>query len=125
MTEDDKKLLTEKLLGECWHEFKSSAYFSFPDRCLTCGKLITSLSRRTFTTWTDLGDVKDKLVVTGEWEEFLTFSAELTAGYFTNRQDNGGMFYGDKMIAWLFRPTDDQGRPHFCKLVCEYLKEGK
>lgn len=72
MTDEDRKLLTEAC-GECWHDVKSSMYFCFPERCLSCGKLITSLSRRTFATADDWELVREKVVVptAGEFCSFL------------------------------------------------------
>ena len=59
MTDEDKKLLTE-FLDECWHEFINDG------RCDICGAVMGN--PRTFDTWQDLGDLKEKLVEKGKYE---------------------------------------------------------
>jgi hypothetical protein len=74
MNEDDKKLLTE-FLEECWH--KLDIYLV----CVRCGRTPCFpeewKAHRTFTTWQDLGDLKEKLVEKGMWKEFLFFYADI------------------------------------------------
>lgn len=114
LTEDQRKTLTE-FLGECWHSFRSSMYYSFPDRCLDCGKLITSLDRRSFLTYQDLGDVKDALVKKGLWDSF--YWKEWC--YYADEVPNSG---GEaEFTAWLFCPADENDNPHFCRLCSEFL----
>jgi hypothetical protein len=89
MKDDDKKFLTE-WMGEEW----------FP-------KLI--YSNRTFTTWQDLGDLKDKLVEEGLWRKFEKFA--VMAFYAPRGPDTLEGF-----TDWLFNPI------RLPELVAEFLK---
>lgn len=111
MTDDQKKMLTEKLLGECWHSFKSSMYLCFPDRCLDCAKLITSLEHRTFTTPDDMMAVKRKLVEKGEWKGFYMFCRDK----FDDTPEPIINGYYEDFTDWLL----DESR--FCRLVAEFM----
>lgn len=63
-----------------------------------------NIIRRTFTTIADLHAVYSRMVERGEWEEFLKFAAEVSAGFFINYADKSGeiQFYGFRFISWLF-----------------------
>ena len=64
MNDDDRKLLTE-YMGECWHEEQDIGYCEGKNG----GKCrIIRNENRTFGTWQDFGDLKDKLVEKGEWQ---------------------------------------------------------
>lgn len=91
LTDDDKKLLTE-LLGEVFHGYTDDVTPDGQWRMCTCGYayIIPEKHRnRTFATWKDLGDLKEKIVEMGEWESFLiyaasTFSPDREMKNFTN-----------------------------------------
>ena len=115
MTDDDRKLLTEKLLGEEWHEWFDDGGKHFSEwrsyTCGICGKNVESPvepASRTFLTWQDVGDVKKKLVAKGMWEDFEVFIMQKL----------------DKVLVakWLFRPVNEKGEAHFCQLVVDFLK---
>ena len=69
-----------------------------------------------FTTYEDLGKLKDKLVENGEWSIFFYFAMQAFAIEQGDRLEG----YDWEYAAWLFRPKS-------CGLVAEYLeqKEGK
>jgi hypothetical protein len=107
LTDEDRKRLT-LYLGECWHEWKGPN----SNFCSKCDKYAER--NRTFTTYEDLGKLKDKLVENGEWGEFC----EWVNWSFDNSKTkwwNAGQF-----SKWLINPDR-------CGLVAEYLKqkEGK
>lgn len=83
MIEDDRRLLTEEVLGEKWHKFILSPKMTIPtpssfrpSQC-SCGNTgysvieICSKANRTFTTWQDTGDLKERIVEMGRWGEFM------------------------------------------------------
>jgi hypothetical protein len=122
LSEDQKRLLTE-FLGECWHEFSKDVE-GFDGPCVKCRTWRSSSIVRTFLTYQDLGDVKEKLVEKGLWSSFLIYAIckfqderGLGAGGYT--KDIPGLFI------WFLCPLDEQGNPHFCRLVAEFLEGQK
>ncbi len=124
MTDDQKQMLTEKLLDECWHypEAESNLF-----RCKKCNTIFWQVTikdrdafNRTFTTWQDVGDCKDKLVEKGLWNEFdeWAFMKWDALKPFNDLSRHIGEFNN-----WLFLPVDESGEPHFCRLVAEFLRE--
>jgi hypothetical protein len=113
LTEDQKRLLTE-FLGEEIHprtEYRCYGKIRGSDETNNCHFVQES---RQFDTWQDLGDVKDKLVEKGLWYDFSLFA--------DNQCES--LDWRDVYV-WLFNPLDEQGNPHFCRLVAEYLEERK
>lgn len=120
--EDQKRLLTETLLKEEWHTHTKE------DGCISVDlstgwikeKLICRKKNRTFDTWQDLGDVKDALVKEGLWSDFYMFA---TIRY----KDHFLFLWKDvaehEVSCWLFNPTDNEGKVHFCHLVAEFLEK--
>jgi hypothetical protein len=75
MTDDDRrKILTEEVLGECWHEGTKKIGVLGALYCEKCGEAFHPLyAHRTFFNsddWDDLGAVRNKLVEVGKWEKF-------------------------------------------------------
>jgi hypothetical protein len=107
LTDEQRKRLALYLGEKCGHEERS--WYSFP-----CPKCDT----RSFTTYEDLGKLKDKLVENGEWVPFEEWAENI---YFCNRYDSEEfcMMY-KSFVEWLFRHES-------CGLVAEWLeqKEGK
>jgi hypothetical protein len=73
LTEQDCKLITEKLLGECWHEKGNKAWidmFGGPptEECKHCQH--KGIENRTFTDPQDFFACFNSLVEKGEWNEF-------------------------------------------------------
>ena len=130
LTENQKRLLTE-FLGECWHEYIKQPPLEkweidqgyIQTALCSCGSHSCLKSNRTFTTYQDLGDVKDKLVEKGLWRKFWWFSFEKESK--ARKLASGEVFSFSEWDAWLFRPTDESGNPHFCRLVSLFLEETK
>ncbi len=131
LTEQDKKRLTE-YLGGCWHKVKRPKHeptvFSKP--CVKCRRTITIIrdkpidgtgygdSYRTFITWQDLGDLKDKLVEKGEWGKFHIFAADIfwLEPILEPIKEINDDTYDSDFDNWLFNS------PRFCWLMNEWLK---
>ncbi len=113
LTESQKKALTE-YIGE-------PLYDTTYDEVEYCGvKVYKAL--RTFTTGNDMVAVKEAIVKRGEWGSFYLFARnpfELEALVPCDDGDEDATYDSD-YSAWLFRPTDEAGEPHFCRLVCEW-----
>jgi len=121
MTESDKKLLTE-FLEECRHESDGLSYDSKnltqPWICKYCKVPFGVRDWRTFTTWDDLGACKAALVEKGWWGEFLEFAFERAM----DEHDNIISRFDGDFISWLFRPVEENGEPHFCRLVARLVE---
>lgn len=118
MNEEDKKLLTE-YLDECWHGKFIRNYghdCEVDTMCEHCWKAPHELKypkNRTFTTWQDLGGLKDKLVATGNWDHFERY---VWCVYY---ESDVSIPKGLSLENWLFNPT------RFCQLAADFLKEKK
>ncbi len=127
MNDDQKKMLTE-FLGECWHEFRIPNILG-GNMCIHCNKNISNLySWRTFLTPNDQQACKDKLVEKEMWHEFQAFTANSDS--WLAKPIDGDLYDEDAtwdsdFELWLFRPTDESGEPHFCRLVAEFLEGRK
>jgi hypothetical protein len=124
LSDDDKKLLTE-FLGECWHEWEVAYPNGVKDtkmyghRCVLCkqywpikienGPIIS----RTFTTWQDLGDLRDKLKATQRWPEFVLYVAKAHDRPEVKKNKTAGFYF----VAWLINPAV------FIPLVAEFLRK--
>ena len=121
LTDEDRKRLT-LYLGECWHENNRDTKKSGLTIC-SCGATGCDAwecikENRDFTTYEDLGALKDKLVENGEWEEFVDFAYDKYVKWLFTGTEEGGYFH-DKSVSfnsWLFRPES-------CGLVAEYLEQ--
>ena len=114
LTDDQRKRLT-LYLGECAHEV-ANPVLSSPQPCIKCGVIPYKdgvYTGRKFTTYEDLGKLKDKLVENGEWIEF--YNTEFWRWVLKTESHSNAKF-----TEWLFRRES-------CGLVAEYLehKEGK
>jgi hypothetical protein len=120
MTDESRRILTE-YLGECWHE-PCGPYT--PGIMCSCGKRSYNAkhaeNNRTFTTWDDLGAVKEKLAEKkGDWWRFIIYCYGIRNETYDTTYDSPASGF----MSWLFRPIDENGKPHFCRLVAEWLKE--
>lgn len=123
MNESQRKWLT-LYIGECWHEWYGGPMFGgtipddwpISDECKKChtprhfyaghfGEMNRYTGHRTFTTWADLGAVKEAIEQKGEWASFQTFAS----GEYL--KDDSGQFF---FTLWLFNPS------RFCELVCAW-----
>ena len=90
LSDDQKKMLTEEIFGECWHKMERIHPGGIFKRCHKCLRPESmGIHNRTFTSWQDLGDLKENIVMMGEWESFLiyaasTFSPDREMKNFTN-----------------------------------------
>jgi len=125
MTKDDKMLLTgfleEKLhivtlasgtetgLGSCgfWHKCSCDPGRLFEPSIVEAHRK----NNRTFITWQDLGDLKEKLAEKGMWEEFEDF----TCAEFRNGKGKRPYRFPD----WLLNPSV------FIPLAVEFLRKEK
>ena len=112
MEENDKKLLTE-FLGECWYEWLPDINATL--KCRLCGKWIyennafEGCNLRTFKSWQDLGDLKEKLIDKGGWADFYRWAILKTP-----KETEHYVF-----SAWLLNP----GR--FCQLVAIFISDSR
>ena len=116
MTDDYKKMLTEEVLGKCWHAWGKVHYGNndFIDVCVTCRQVADeSHTNRTFATWKDLGDLKEKIVEMGEWRTFYRWAYDYAGSNLLNE----GYTYEDDFCNWLMNPE------RFCELVAKWWKE--
>jgi hypothetical protein len=93
MTQDDCKLITEKLLGEEWNEIAGKYY---------------KMSNRTFQDPQDFFACFEKLVERGEWGNFITY-----ADHYYGHTEEG--------VEWIDTYRDDSCPPSFAEVFTEYL----
>jgi hypothetical protein len=127
MTEDDCKLITEKLLGEKWHGFSKGVPGIFHE--CACG-LQTATAKdmedhikkqnRTFTTPQDFMDCFEKLVGKGEWKEFYY---KAMGAYKASFYLPWNLVDESEVSKWLLSRTES-GHYMLCCLIAEALKEG-
>lgn len=120
LIEGDKKALTE-FLGECWHEWQDIRGSVKQElfACLKCGEVckgIVSIAQkqRTFTTWEDLGALKEKLVETGKWNDFDEWAY---MKWDSLKPFNDLSRRLEEQSDWLFTLN------RFCWLVSEFLRK--
>ncbi len=80
---------------------------------------------RSFFTPYDQQACKDALAREGFWKEFFQWGMrrfDLVALCPDEKQEG---CYESDYIDWLFRPVDENGEPHFCRLVCDFLESKK
>jgi hypothetical protein len=74
MTDEERKMLTEKLLGECWHEWGLIGSGNY--KCKYCGYISFRdffPSNRTFTTYTDMLAVFREIRDKGKLRDFINY----------------------------------------------------
>jgi hypothetical protein len=126
MTDDEKKRLTKLIGTGPWHEIKilvdrvkcSCGEIFHPKEVHEAG-LHCKRQNRAFDNWVDLGATMEALVKTGKWNDFdeWTFEKWDSLKPFKDRTRHIGQF-----TAWLMRPVDEHGNPHFCELGAEFLE---
>jgi hypothetical protein len=104
--------LTE-FLDECWNE-NAVILDAVAPYCMECRR---SHGIRTFTTWDDLGKVKDKLVEKGLFKiQFLTYAFCEYEETVKNARLAKKLIRDDCYIAWLLNPA------RFCQLVADFIR---
>lgn len=87
ITDEKRKMLTEKLLGECWHEEephwwcnycqseKSPVQVTYAEHCTLCGEEVVwrAYNNRTFTTDTDMLAVSRAIMDKGKLQDFINY----------------------------------------------------
>jgi hypothetical protein len=115
MTEADCKLITEKLLGECWH---LDIYGDSLDIiCSVCCQRVGIHPRRTFTTPQDFFACFEKLVELGEWGDFWMI-ARKNFIITTSIQIDDFVSWDE----WLLSRTES-GHMRLCVLCAEWLRK--
>ena len=123
MTDDQKKMLAENLLHECWHEWEHEE-LTIPNNGYSicrCGATIPDSTtppdnlNRTFLTWQDLGDCVSALRKADLWSRFEEF-----AFFDWHKQSIMKM---TTLTDYLLHPTDEKGEPHFCRLAAEFMED--
>jgi hypothetical protein len=119
LTQSDCKLITEKLLGECWHnKFINDGREGLRSlkRCRYCD---SGEKNRSFTDPQDFMDCFEKLVELGEWEKFKWFFIEKFKEQLLDIRTSMLCPY-----QWLNSRTES-GHYRLCVLCAEWLKEAK
>ena len=119
MTDEDKKLLTE-FLGECWHgevdghTCSCDMKFYYKKQLLDHIQNDNKNRQRSFTTWQDMGDLKEKLVEKGRYEGEYGFARFAHDKWYTQFHTIFKSYDG-----WLLNPAV------FIPLVAEFLRREK
>lgn len=121
LSEEEKRMLTEEVLGECWHIPIEATVGEIPVSygCTKCNYSGNG-TNRTFDTWQDLGDLKNKIVEIGEWQRFVWWCRDdpklpLSCQDISVMQ--GIKYYPALYFDWLLDPV------RFCELVAEWWEE--
>ncbi len=117
MTDDRRRMLTEEVLGECWHGYTDGVTSDGQWRMCTCGYayIIPEKHRnRTFLTWQDTGDLKKQIVEMGRWGEFMMVQKR----QIHVTENPNGMTLSE-WVDWLMDPI------RFPELVVEWWKGRK
>ncbi len=115
MIDESRKRLT-RYLGECWHHItvNDDGYSMCECDELPC-VIEKDHQNRTFTTWPDLGALKERIEVNEEWDDFLqSAKGEFEIGTRLKR-DNIKIYYS-RFTQHLLNPT------RFCELVDKWRK---
>lgn len=127
MIDATKKLLTE-YLGEKYHQISTN--YGEVSKC-SCGargaiaRMECWKNNRPFTTWADLGALKEKMAERGDWEEFLSFcfyeascNSDFPMGMIDDEEMSGeNKYYDEDFINYILNPL------RFCDLAGEWVEE--
>ena len=103
ITDDQRKMLTEEVLGECYHEGRMPINCGY--RCVKCGD--TYVANRTFDTDADMMALFREMVNKHEWDSFLFWTCDHYPTY-------------NPPVPRLFMEPE-----RFCNLVAEWLEVKK
>jgi hypothetical protein len=121
LSEAAKKRLTEKLLGECWHEEDVTLYLEKSPsvickcRCLKCGKRFWQSDKRSFTVPDDRQALCEKLMENGQWERF---AERAITQYMIDVETDGFAKTADIMYYLLIEQPE-----RFCWLCDSFIQE--
>ena len=111
MTDEKRKMLTEKLLGGCWHEWVAKGVYT---ECSKCGEInLTETENRTFTTINDRQAVFEKIRDVGEWTKFYRYAGKHWL------QDEEAWKRDEPLEVWLFLDNPERA----CCLAAMFLEE--
>jgi hypothetical protein len=123
LTTDEKKLLTEEVLGKCWHIIVD--WIPGRHSCVYCAKCqkevapldaICELSNRTFTSPQDRHDLAVALMRDGLWEKFGWFTVK--HWQLSDREEGiSNTEFGHMYYLLVEQPE------RFCKMCAEFWKE--
>ena len=117
MTDEWRKLLTEKLLGECWHEWELTRRGNH--KCKHCGYISFRdffPSQRSFTTDTDMLVVFRKIRDVGKWKEFHDYIGDK---FVLTIPIACICYHCAEFSEWLFLDNPERA----CCLVADFLEE--
>lgn len=113
MNDDMRKRLT-LYLGEPWHSITGRAE---AHTWCSCGSQHSTLApfpkNRTYTTWDDLGTLKDKMMEKGDWKSFFNWMVSKHPLLVPITNANELQDYTN----WLITPKC------FCELMGEWLEQ--
>jgi len=118
LTNEERKMLTE-FIGEIWYEGLNTSVIIY-DSGNAEEPLPFRAINRTFLTGNDMVLVKEALEMEGLQDEFFSWCC---TSYFSSQEIELHEVNIPAFVFWLLRPVDEDGDPHYCKLVCEFLKE--
>ena len=103
-----QQFLTEKVLGECYHE--GSSLLNSGYHCRKCDKAFSV--NRTFNNRNDLMDLYQKIYEDGKWDDFFWDFA------FKRKPENYGLGEAETSV-WLFCLNGEDYEER-CKMVAEF-----
>lgn len=110
ITDEQKKLLTEEVLGECWHDGTSILMAGY--HCKKCDKIFSC--NRTFDNRNDLMDLYEAIYRDGKFAEFENSLID-----YWDKDFKYPNIIGIVTTAWLFC-LDGKGYEEHCKIVAEF-----
>ena len=121
---DDKrrKLITEKLLGECWHEDTDVTSEFDKVRCQTRIKI--GYNQRTFNNDTDMMAIYRAIYKNGEWGRFIKWMIRKGLHGILEMTSDNWCLLSSEDAAWLFC-LDELEYEARCWLVSEWLMEAE
>ena len=127
MDDETRQFLTEKVLGECWHEPDSECALGreynggemIKQKCLKCGCLLSTTyqiyeENRTFDNRDDMMDLYQAIEKAGKWDDFDNYSWNYRKGVKPEISHT----------TWLFC-LSGEGYEDRCKMVAEFWGENE
>jgi hypothetical protein len=118
MTEEMRKLLTEKLLGGCWHEPISLTACTCQRTGIVNSYIHCSNMNRTFTTDANMMAVFRKIRDKGKWADFINYAR---IAYKNSFNLLWKYVWEEKFTEWLFLDNPERA----CCLAAMFLEEQK
>jgi len=130
LDDDRRKLITEKLLGECWHCQVEDRPGIIVHLICACGKGFLSYdamkyhlgSNRTFNNDTDMMAIYRAIYKNGEWGRFIKWMIRKGLHGILEMTSDNWCLLSSEDAAWLFC-LDELEYEARCWLVAEWMKE--